>query len=80
MYDNARYLINVHHRTLYKQRKRSIYVSSNHHPRKISAVPKDLRNQRYLRALPILFDYGCAPPSLRMAIMNYEFFFICAHK
>ena len=29
MYDNARYLINVHHRTLYIQRKRSIYVSSN---------------------------------------------------
>ena len=70
MYDNARYLINIHHRTLYIQRKRSIYVSSNHHPRKISAVPKDLRNQRYLQALPILFDYGCAPPSLRMAIMN----------
>ena len=39
MYDKARYLFNVHYRTLSIQRKRSIYVSSIHHPREISAVP-----------------------------------------
>ena len=30
MYDKARYLFNVHYRTLSIQRKRSIYVSSIH--------------------------------------------------